>query len=150
MFTSRKRKFMAIAAVTCLAVAGGAYAYWSGTGSGTGTASVGSGGTVTLAATITDESSPGTSVPVTFTAANATGSAIQVGDVSLVGVAADAGHSTCETDDFTMAPVTENHLVPAGATVEALPNDGSLAYANTGVSQDACKGATLTLSLSSN
>jgi hypothetical protein len=48
-----------------------------------------------------------------------------------------------------MADVTEAHEVPAGATVEPLPNNGSLVYANTAVSQDNCKGATLTLTLSS-
>jgi hypothetical protein len=48
-----------------------------------------------------------------------------------------------------MADVTENHQVPAEATAEALPNNGSLVFANTSVSQDACKGATLTLTLSS-
>jgi hypothetical protein len=48
-----------------------------------------------------------------------------------------------------MADVTENHQVPAEATAEALPTHGSLVYANTAVSQDNCKGATLTLTLSS-
>jgi hypothetical protein len=44
---------------------------------------------------------------------------------------------------------TENHQVPGNATVEPLPTNGSLVYAETGVNQDACKSATLTLTLSS-
>ena len=50
--------------------------------------------------------------------------------------------------DFTMADVTVSHQVPAGATAEALPTNGSLVFANTAVNQDACKDATLTLTLS--
>jgi hypothetical protein len=48
-----------------------------------------------------------------------------------------------------MADVTESHQVPGNATAESLPTNGSLAYAETGINQDACKGATLTLTLSS-
>jgi len=135
--------------IALLAVAGVAYAYWTGTGSGTGSATVGNGGTVTVTGTVEPGIEPGTSASVGFTAANATDSAIQVTDVHLESITADTGHAECETDDFTMSDVSENHQVPAGATAEALPNDGSLVYANTGVSQDACKGATLTLTLSS-
>jgi hypothetical protein len=69
--------------------------------------------------------------------------------VHVESIAADSGHASCATADFTMADVTENHQVPAGATADALPNNGSLVYANTAVNQDACKGATLTLTLSS-
>ncbi len=67
----------------------------------------------------------------------------------LAGITVDGAHAACVTADFTMADVTENHQVPAEATTEVLPNNGSLVYANTSVSQDACKGATLTLTFSS-
>lgn len=148
--TTKRKRLAALGVVACLAIAGGAYAYWTGGGSGSGGADVGTSGTVTITATIADGISPGTSVPVSFTAANAGDSAIQVTDVSLTGVTADPVHATCATGDFSMTPVTEDHEVPAGSTAEALPVNGSLSYANTGVNQDACKGATLTLGLSSN
>jgi len=148
-FTKRKG-LLAIGLIVSLAVAGGAYAYWTGTGSGTGTANVGTSGTVAITATVSDGVAPGVEVPVSFTAANASESPIQVNQVSLDTITVDGGHSGCETDDFSMGTVTEGHEVPAGATAEALPVDSSLVYANTGVNQDACKGATLTLNLLSN
>lgn len=146
----RKRVIAILGAIGAVAITAFAIAYWTGGGSGSGTAEVGEGGAVTLTATVEAGIAPGTAKDVAFTAANETGSPIQVGTVHLVGIAADGEHGACETADFTMADVTENHSVPAGATAEALPTEGSLAYANTGVSQDACKGATLILTLSSN
>jgi hypothetical protein len=144
-----KQGLTAVACVAALAVAGIAYAYWTGSGSGSGTGDVGTNGTITLSGTVIGDSAPGVSQPVSFTAANATDSPIRVTTVHLESVSVDAAHSACAVADFSMANVTEDHQVPAGATAEALPNNGSLVYANTAVSQDACKGATLTLTLSS-
>jgi hypothetical protein len=48
-----------------------------------------------------------------------------------------------------MADVESDTIVPGNATSFALNGSGTLEYANTNVNQDACKGATLTLSLSS-
>lgn len=150
-YSSRRKRLIGLAiTVLAVAVAGGAYAYWSGSGSGSGSGTVGTSGSVTLTGTVVGAPAPGTAVPVSFTAANASDSPIQVGSVQLVSVTPDAGHAACETDDFSMANITQAHEVPAGATAEALPVDGSLVYANTTVNQDACKGATLTLALSSN
>lgn len=149
IYLNKKRVIATLSSVAALAIAVVAIAYWTGSGSGAGSGDVGTSGSVTLTGTVAEGSAPGTSVPVGFTAANPSGSPIQVTKVHLVSIAVDGAHATCETDDFTMADVTQDHLVPAEATAEALPNDGSLAYANTGVNQDACKGATLTLTLSS-
>ena len=146
---NRKRALSVLVGLTAVAIAAVAVAFWTGTGSGTGSGAVGEGGAVTLTGTVAPGIAPGTAVPVGFTAANPSGSPIQVGVVHLVGIAVDAEHAACEKADFTMADVTENHEVPANATAEALPTEGSLVYANTAVSQDACKGATLTLTLSS-
>jgi hypothetical protein len=144
-----KTRKVALGTIVAVAVAGIAYAYWTGTGAGTGTGTAGTSGTTTITGTVAPGIAPGTSRVVSFTAANPSGSPIQVTTVHLDSIAADAGHAGCEIADFTMADATENHQVPAGATVEPLPADGSLVYANTDVSQDACKGATLTLTLSS-
>ena len=148
LLTIRKAVAM-LGVVAALAITAVAVAYWTGSGSGSGSAAVGTNGAVVLTGTVTPGSAPGTAEPVTFTAANPSGSPIQVGKVHLVSIAVDSEHAACVTADFTMADVTESHQVPAGATVDALPNAGSLVYANTAVSQDACKGATLTLTLSS-
>lgn len=146
---NKTRTVAALGAVVAVAIAVAAVAYWTGGGSGTGSGTVGTVGSVTLTGTVTPGSAPGTAQPVSFTAGNPSESPIRVSTVHLVSVAADGAHAACETADFSMADVSEDHQVPAGATAEALPNDGSLVYANTAVSQDACKGATLTLTLSS-
>jgi hypothetical protein len=146
---NKTRTVAAFGAVAALAIAVAAVAYWTGSGSGTGSADVGTSGSVTLTGTITPGSAPGTAEPVSFTAANPSDSPVRVTAVQLVSVSVDGAHAACETDDFSMADVTQNHQVPAEATAEALPNNGSLVYANTAVSQDACKGATLTLTLAS-
>jgi hypothetical protein len=146
---NRRRAIAALGSLAAVVIAAVAIAYWTGSGSGSGSGSVGTVGSVTLTGTITAGSAPGTAEPVSFTAANPSESPIQITTVHLVSVAADGAHAACETADFTMANVTQNHQVPAKATVEPLPNNGSLVYANTAVSQDACKGATLTLTLSS-
>lgn len=146
---NRKRAVAVLGAVAAVAIAVVAIAYWTGSGSGTGSGEVGTSGTVTLTGTVTPGSAPGTAEAVSFTAANPSESPVRVTAVHLVSVAADGAHAACKTTDFTMADVSEEHQIPAGATEEALPNSGSLVYANTAVSQDACKGATLTLTLSS-
>jgi hypothetical protein len=145
----RKKIIVALGALGAVAITAFAVAYWTGGGSGSGSADVGTSSSVTLTGTVTPGSAPGTAEPVSFTAANASDSPIQVTKVHLVSIAADSEHAACETADFSMADVTQSHEVPAEATAEGLPNNGSLVYANTAVSQDACKGATLTLTLSS-
>jgi hypothetical protein len=145
----RKRAIVVLGTVAAVVITAFAVAFWTGGGSGSGSAAVGTVGSVALTGTVTPGSAPGTAEPVSFTAANASASPIKVTKVHLVSIAVDAGHAACETADFSMADVTEAHEVPAGATVDPLPNNGSLVYANTAVSQDACKGATLTLTLSS-
>jgi hypothetical protein len=143
------KRIIALGLVASLAVAAFAYAYWTGSGSGTGTGTVGTTGSVTITGTVASGISPGANRSVSFKAANPSSSPAQVTTVHLEGVAVDTGHPGCTTGDFTMADVTETHQVPGNATVEVLPTNGSLAYAETGLNQDACKGATLTLTLSS-
>jgi hypothetical protein len=135
--------------VMALVVAGAAVAYWTGAGSGSGTGTVNSGGTISLTGTVAAGLAPGLNKTVSLTASNATSSAIKVGTVHLDSVAVDAAHASCDVSDFTMADVVEDQSIAAGASNAALTNSGSLAFANTAVNQDACKNATLTLTLSS-
>ena len=147
-----KRTWVAIAIVLAIAMSAiGAFAYWTTTGSGNGSASVAaSNGTVTLHGSAPTNLYPGGSSSVTFTADNAGSSNLYVGTIHLAGVTADGGHASCDTSDFTMADVTSNTMVPAGQSGFALGGTGTLDYANTAVNQDACKGASLTLNLTSN
>ena len=148
------RKFVTVVASGALTVglAAGAYAYWTTTGSGDATANVASSnGTITLHASIADGIFPGGSKPVTFTADNPGSTDLRVGTISLGSVSADAQHASCNTADFSMADVASNTTVLHGASGQAIGGTGSLVYANDAVnSQNACKGATLTLHLTSN
>jgi len=150
-----KRALVAIACIGALAVAAVAYAYFTSTGSGTATAKVGTSSAVTLKGTVTGNLYPGASSQVSFTVDNPSTGTQRVGTITLTGIAVDAGHSTCSAvitggnPDFTMAPVAVNATFPAG-NGQAVTPKGTLAMNDTGVSQNACQGAELTLALSSN
>lgn len=152
---SMKRALCTLAGTCALAVAGIAIAFYTTTGSGTGAATAGSSSAVTLHATISSNLYPGSSSPVTFTVDNPSSGAQRVGTVSLASISADAGHSTCSTaitggnPDFAMSDVTVNHVFAAGNGQTVTPT-GTLTMNETGVNQDACQGATLTLHLTSN
>ncbi len=154
-WTTRKRALTAFVCVCALAIAGAAVAYFTSTGSGTGTATVGSSSAVTLHATVTGNLYPGSSSPVAFTVDNPSSGAQRVGTITLASITVDAGHSTCATTiapgtpDFTMAPVVVNKTYASGNAQSVTPG-GTLTMNDTGVSQDTCQGATLTLHLTNN
>ena len=147
-----KRKTVAIAAagVLTVATAGGAYAYWSTTGAGSGTATAASSnGTVVLHAVYADGLTPGATETVTYTADNTGTSSLRVGTITPT-VSIDAAHVAggCDVADFTIAPTTSDTTVPAG-TSDVAVGAGTLSFADTAVSQDGGKGATVTLTLAS-
>jgi hypothetical protein len=110
---------------------------------------------MTLHGNIASSLYPGSSSTVTFTVDNPSSGNQRVGTISLSGITADAGHSGCSTaisggnPDFTMAPITVNQVFGPGSGQAVTPT-GTLTMNDTGVSQDACQGATLTLQLTSN
>jgi hypothetical protein len=134
-------------AVAALAIGGLALAYWTTTGSGTGSGTAAnSNGTIVLHGTFANGITPGSSKAVSFTADNAGTSSLQVGTVSTV-VTTSAG---CNASWFSVADVIENQTIAAGQSGVALAHDGSLVFADDAANQDGCKGATITLTLSSN
>jgi hypothetical protein len=126
-----------------------AYAYWTATGSGTGTATASTGATVTLTATVASGLAPGIGPTVTIKATPSTTQAIRIGTVRLTNVTVDAGHSTgCDKNWFTMADVAADEAIPAGGGQYTLIATGTLQMSDLpATNQDACKGATLTLDL---
>jgi hypothetical protein len=152
---NKQRALVALSAVGVLVAAGAAIAYFTSAGSGTATATVGTSSAVTLKATVTGSLYPGTSSPVTFTVDNPSSGKQRVGTISLEKITPDAGHSSCSTvitggnPDFTMADVAVNKVYGPGNSQAVTPT-GSLTMNDTGVSQDACQGASLTLTLKSN
>jgi hypothetical protein len=151
-FLNRKTALIVGAGAAIVALSGtAAFAYWTTTGSGTGSATTAtSNGTIVLHASFADGLTPGASTPVSFTADNAGSSSLFVGTIHLASVTADAGHASCDVADYTMADVTSDTTAAAGATGATLNGTGTLTFADTAVNQDSCKGATITLHLSSN
>jgi hypothetical protein len=152
---ARRRVFGALGGIVAVGVAGVALAYFTSSGSGTGTAAVGSSSAVTLHATISSNLYPGSSSPVSLTVDNPSSGAQRVGTVTLASISVDAGHSTCSTTisggnpDFTMPAVAVNKVFQPGNGQSVTPS-GTLTMNETGVNQDACQGATLTLHLTNN
>lgn len=147
---SRKR-VLVLSAIAVLAVAGVAAAYWTTTGAGEGSGKVAaSNGTLVLHGSITEALTPGGSSPVTFTADNSNSSNLQVGTVhSVVKIDAEHAEAGCKASDFTIADTVENQVIAAKASGVALAHNGSVSMADTAANQDACKGATVTLELTS-
>lgn len=152
---SKKRALVALGCTVALVAAGAAFAYFTTSGAGTGTATVGSSSAVTLHATVSSNLYPGVSSPVSFTVDNPSSGSQRVGTISLASISVDAGHATCSTaitggnPDFTMAAVAVNKVFASG-NGQAVTPTGTLTMNDTGVSQDACQGATLTLHLTNN
>jgi hypothetical protein len=150
-----RRPLALLVGALALVVAGAAYAYFTSTGAGTGTATVGSSSAVTVHATISSNLYPGGSSPVSFTVDNPSPGSERVGTITLASISTDAGHATCSTlltggnPDFAMPAVIVNHTFASGVGQTVTPG-GTLTMNETGVSQDACQGATLTLHLTSN
>jgi hypothetical protein len=149
---TKRRAFLTLTAALMVVIVGGAYAFFTSSGTGTGTASVGSSSAVTLHATVTGSLYPGSSSPVSFTVDNPSSGKQKVGTISLVSITPDASHSECSTvigTDFAMPAVTANQTFGNG-NAQAVTATGTLTMNDTGVSQDKCQGATLTLNVKSN
>jgi hypothetical protein len=140
--------------IAALAVAGIAVAYFTNLGSGTGTATVGTSSSVTLHGAVASALFPGSSSTVTFTIDNPSLGAEFVNTIHLESITPDAGHSGCSTvitggnPDFAMPDVAAGQGFPPG-NGQAVTATGTLTMRETGVNQDACQGATLTLNLTS-
>ncbi len=140
--------------VATMALGGIAYAFFSANGSGTGSATVGSSTTVTLAGTITGTLYPaGAPASVDVLVTNPGSGSQHVGDVHLASISTDAAHSTCDLSvsgvnaAFSMSDITVGTTLAASAHTTV---SGSLQMNDTGVSQDNCQLAPLTLHFTSN
>ncbi len=149
--TRRKKRALVIAVVATVALiaAIAGYAFWTTTGSGTGSSTAGTTSAITLHGAFSTGIFPGGTKTVTFTADSTNPGNVQVGTIHLASVSVDAPHSTCVVADFTMPDVPVNTEIPNGTGTTITPT-GTLAYADTASNQDACKGATITLNLTSN
>jgi hypothetical protein len=152
---TKGRAVFVLSAACALGVAGAAFAYFTTSGSGNATATAGSSSAVSLHGTVSASLYPGTTSPVSFTIDNPSSGAQRVGSIHLASITVDPAHEACShaisggNPDFTMGDVTVDHTFGPGNGQSVTPA-GTLAMNETGVSQDACQGATLTLHLTSN
>lgn len=134
------------AAIVIVALAGGvaAYAYWTANGSGTGTATAGTTtDNLTISSIPVTGLTPGSSTPVTVAVSNPNSYSVGVSTVSAVITTSDA---SCLPADFSFADTVLNTTIAALGSTSFAQN---LVFADTAVSQDACKGATVTLTFAS-
>ncbi|MEW1805909.1 hypothetical protein [Pseudarthrobacter sp. NPDC080039] len=146
---TKKSKIAAVAASAALLAAGGgaAYAYWSTTGSGGGTA-VASGGTtsatIQISAGFAGGLTPGASEPITYSATNPNTSSTTVTLDNAV-VTANNG---CDANWFAASVPTNTTTITAGGT--ATLGAGTISFKDDPTQpQDACKGATITVTVTS-
>jgi len=146
-----KRALAIFGVVALVAVAGVAVAFWTASGSGSGSGTVASSnGSLVLHGSIAPGLTPGGSEAVSYTADNANSSSLQVGTVHAV-VSIDEAHAEagCKASDFSVADTVENQTIAAKGEGVALAHAGSIKMADTEANQDACKGAAISLELSS-
>jgi hypothetical protein len=153
-----RKRTLVLSVVAVLALTGGAIAYFTNSGSGTGTASVGTSSEITLAGTITGTLYPaGDAADVSVLVTNPGSGSQHVGDVQLASITTDTAHSTCDLSvsgsnaAFTMADIpVQTTLTKSGTATDHTTVTGSLQMNDTGVSQNDCKNAPLTLHFTSN
>jgi len=151
-YITKKRVIVAAAVAAAVAIAGGAFAYFTSSGSGTGTASVGTSSNVVITATVTGTLFPGGDpAQVSFSIQNPGSGNEFVNTISYAGLDGNQP-SGCLGSWFHLnsdTPVSVAHNIAHGATY-AVPGTFDLSMADTGTSQDACAGASLTFNFSSN
>lgn len=154
MRKSKRNTAIAIVTAALLAIGGGAFAYWTLTGSGSGSAATGtvSGSlTVVQTSTISNLRPGGTAQTLSGNFTNTDASPVYVASVtasiSSVTKATGAPSGTCTAADYTLsnAVMTVAAQVPSG-TAQGAWTGATIAFNNTGANQDACQGATVTLS----
>jgi len=155
MFKLNKKRGIILGVVVTLVVAGAALAYWTAGGSGTGTAPVAAGTsnlTVNQTTTLTGMYPGDTAQTISGNFDNSNSGPAYVGTVTAsiasVAKAGGAPAGTCDATDFTLAnaAMTVAAEVPTGTAKGAWTGATLKFNDKTTTNQDACKGATVTLS----
>jgi hypothetical protein len=157
--SKRSKKPLAIVAlvVTLMAGGGAAFAYWTNTGTGTGTGTTGTNAPVTVVQTSTISNlRPGGAAQTlsgNFTNPNDSPTYVAnvIATIGSVAKATGAATGTCDASDYTITGGT----MAVGAQVASGVAQGAwsgatVAFNNKATNQDACKGATVTFSYTSN
>ena len=146
------RKAVVLLTAALLAVAGAAFAYWTVTGSGTGSANTGATTPITVNQTSTVTGLvPGTAAQaLSGTFDNPNSGPVYVTSVTATVTGTDKTGCTASDYTITGSPATVATQVAAGSSVGSWSGI-SIAFNNKpSTNQDACKGATVTISYTSN
>lgn len=152
---SRKTVAVVAGAVLLVSGAGAAFAYWTTTGSGTGTATTGTNVAITVNQTAVTGLYPGqAAVTLSGTFNNPNQGPAYVTAVTATGFTIDSTHvgAGCLPASYTLggtAVVTGNDVAPGSPAVGSSWTGLTITMNNLATSQDACKGATVTISYSS-
>lgn len=145
---SNKKKAAAVLGAGAMAITSGgvAFAYWTQSGSGAGTAATGTTSSVTVVSTTpTSNLYPGGNVALSGTFNNPNSGAVHVGTVTATVGTLPAG---CVAADFSISgTAVVNAEIPAGSNVGSWSGI-TLTMNDTGVSQDACKTASIPVTFS--
>jgi hypothetical protein len=164
----KKRAFL-IATLMTLAVTGGALAYFTTAGTGSGSGSVGTSSSLVVTGTVASSLYPGTSSTVNFTVNNPSSGHERLGTITLSAIHACTGagstwngsacsnsgteQTTCESSDTSSSSTTDNFSMPvvtsntdfAPGNNQTVTQTGTLTMNDLNSSQNACQGASLTL-----
>ena len=144
----RKSKIIGIAAAFALTAIGGgaAFAYRNPSSTAAPAMNPVRFSVVVLTASFPAGLVPGGSQHIAYTASNSTGNSVLVGDLAAtVSTNADG----CLPAWFTATAETSNSMVPSG--VSGIPvGSGTLSFIDSNDDQDACRGATVIVSVTSN
>jgi hypothetical protein len=149
-FSKRTWVLFGVIAVAAVAAVGG-YAFWTTGGTGTGSATTGTtaGIVVKQTSTVTGLYPGGPAQPLSGNFDNGNASAVHVASVS--GSVTGTSVVGCNAADFvvTGSPAANVQDVPSG-TAQGAWSGLSVSMTETGVNQDLCKNATLTITYTSN
>ncbi|MEP7192745.1 MAG: hypothetical protein ABI903_07755 [Actinomycetota bacterium] len=152
------RKTVAVAATLLLFGGGAAFAYWTTSGSGSGTATTGTNNPVTInQTTVIPGMYPGqAAVTLAGTFNNSNPGNAYVTAVTAPSYAIDAAHVTAgctvAQGNYVLggtATITGNDVAPGTPAVGSSWTGLTIQMVNLGTNQDACKGATVTITYAS-
>lgn len=147
IFSTRRRKLVALGLISAAVAAGGALAYF--VGFGTASQSVHGGSAPGLTVTIDPigyDLYPGEPVPVSGTVANNSGHSARVGQLVADSPLITGEPVGCNASWFAFPAVPLNTTL---ADLSSVPWNGTLELTETGTDQSACEGASLTVHIKS-
>jgi hypothetical protein len=153
-----KKLTIAVAAAGIIAVGGAtALAYWTNSGSGSGTATTGTNASITVnqnGFAAADALYPGgPAVPLSGTFNNTNAGAVHVTSVSATSpVTVDAAHAGagCLAADYVLGGTAPVNADVAPGSPSGAWSGLTVRLNESGINQDACKGATITIAYTSN